>query len=226
MANHVQWCVVNEVNMTFERAPTLGEEIANSVSHGIGLALAIAAAPILIIMAARAGNVWNAVGASVFATTVVLLYLASTLYHALTHHKAKQIFRVLDHGAIFLLIAGTYTPFTLGVMRGPWGWILFGLVWTLAVIGITMKAIAGAKYQFLSVALYIAMGWSVVIAAKPVLTHVPLAGIIWLLAGGIAYTGGVAFFAAHRVRYSHLAWHLFVIAGTTCHFFAVLWYSA
>jgi hemolysin III len=212
--------------VTTERPLTAAEEIANSVSHGIGLALALAATPILVVMAVRAGNAWNTVGASVFATSMVLLYLASTLYHALTHDKAKRVFRVLDHGAIFLLIAGTYTPFTLGVLRGPWGWTLLGLVWGLAAFGIAMKAITGAKYVWLSVALYIAMGWSAVIAAKEIWFHIPLAGILWILAGGIAYTAGVAFFAAHRVRYHHLAWHLFVIAGTTCHFFAVLWYSA
>jgi hemolysin III len=209
------------------RQPTLGEEIANSVSHGIGLVLAIAATPILIAMSLRAGNALNAVGVSVFAVTMVLLYLASTLYHALRHDKAKQVFRMLDHGAIFLLIAGTYTPFTLGVMRGPWGWTLLGLVWSLAIIGLTMKAIFGPRYTGLSVGLYLTMGWLVVIATPEVIQRVPLSGLAWLLAGGIAYTAGVGFFAAsHRVRYSHFAWHLFVLAGTICHFFAVLWYSA
>src|SRR5256886_16836025 len=145
--------------VTTERPLTFGEEIANTVSHGIGLALAIAATPILILMAVRAGSAWNMVGASVFATSVVLLYLASTLYHALTHDKAKQVFRVLDHGAIFLLIAGTYTPFTLGVLRGPWGWTLFGLIWSLAVFGLMTKAIFGTHHRWLTVPLYLLMGW-------------------------------------------------------------------
>src|SRR6266704_4612073 len=217
---------VSETKMTIERVPTGGEEIANSVSHGIALGLAIAAAPVLIVMAARAGTAWNAVGASVFATTVVLLYLASTLYHAITHHKAKQILRVLDHSAIFLLIAGTYTPFTLGVLRGPWGWTLFGLVWALAVIGLIKKAVFGVRYVWLSVTLYLTMGWLAVIAAPQILHRVPLSGLAWILAGGIAYSFGVVFFAAHRIRFAHFAWHLFVLAGTVCHFFAVLWYSA
>ena len=208
------------------RLQTWAEEVANSVSHGGGLALAIVAAPILIVMTIRAGTAWNAIGVSVFAGTMILLYLASTLYHALTHNKAKRLFRLLDHGAIFLLIAGTYTPFTLGVMRGPWGWTLFGLVWGLAILGLTMKAILGARYTWLSVALYLTMGWLVLIAAPQVWQRVPLSGLIWLLAGGIAYTAGVGFFAAQRLRYSHLAWHVFVLAGTICHFFAVLWYSA
>src|SRR5712692_8599900 len=211
---------------TEECVPTTGEEIANTISHGIGLALAIAATPILIVTAVRAGSIWNMVGASVFASAMLCLYFSSTLYHALRHDTAKRFFRVLDHGAIFLLIAGTYTPFTLGVLRGPWGWTLFGLIWGLAIVGLTMKAVFGARYNWLSVVLYLTMGWLVVIAAPEVLHRVPLSGLAWIIAGGIAYTGGVGFYAARRVRYAHFAWHLFVIAGTVCHFFAVLWYSA
>jgi hemolysin III len=217
---------MREVEQPEERSQTLGEEIANSVSHGVGLALAIVATPILIMVHARAGTPWNLVGVSVFASSMILLYLASTLYHAITHRGAKRVFRVIDHGAIFLLIAGTYTPFTLGVLRGPWGWTIFGLVWALAAFGLTTKAIFGAHRRWLSVPLYLVMGWLAVIAAPQILARVPLSGLILILAGGIAYTGGVAFFAAHRLRYSHFAWHLFVIAGTVCHFFAVLWYSA
>src|SRR5438105_2908726 len=174
---------MTETNANREHPISRGEEIANSLSHGVGLCFAIAATPILIIAAIRYGSAWNTVGVSVFATSVVLLYLASTLYHALTHDRAKQVFRVLDHGAIFLLIAGTYTPFTLGVLRGPWGWTLFGLVWGLAAFGIGMKAIAGVKYAWLSVALYIVMGWIALIAAREIWFHVPLAGILWILAG-------------------------------------------
>ena len=211
--------------MQDERCPTIGEEIANSISHGAGLALAIAATPILIVAAVRYGTAWNTVGVSVFAGSMISLYLASTLYHAITHDRAKRFFRVLDHSAIFILIAGTYTPFTLGVLRGPWGWTLFGLVWGLALVGLIKKALFGARYVWLSVALYLVMGWLVVIAAPQVLQRVPLTGLALIVAGGLAYTGGVGFFAAHRVRYAHFAWHLFVIAGTACHFFAVLWYS-
>jgi hemolysin III len=206
--------------------PTPGEEMANTISHGIGLALAIAATPILIVAALRGGSVWGLIGASVFAGAMLSLYFASTLYHALRHDKAKRFFRTLDHGAIFLLIAGTYTPFTLGVLRGPWGWTLLGLIWAMAAAGLTMKALAITRYRWLSMALYLSMGWLVVIAAKPVLLRVPLPGILWLVAGGFAYTAGVAFYRAHRLRYHHFIWHLFVLAGTTCHFFAVLWYSA
>lgn len=217
---------MQEVETITARNQTIGEEIANSVSHGIGLVLAIAAAPVLIIAAVRSGTPWNLIGVSVFATSMILLYLASTLYHAVTHAGAKRVFRVLDHGAIFLLIAGTYTPFTLGILRGPWGWTLFGLVWAMAAFGLTTKAVFGTNRRWLSVPLYLAMGWLAVIAAPQILARVPLTGLAWILAGGIAYTAGTAFFAAHRVRYSHLAWHLFVLAGTACHFFAVLWYSA
>ena len=211
---------------SLHRPPSVGEEIANTVSHGIGLALAIIATPILIIAASRSGTSWNIVGCVVFAASMITLYFASTLYHALRHERAKRFFRMLDHGAIFLLIAGTYTPFTLGILRGPWGWTLFGLIWGLAIVGLTMKAVFGARYSWLSVVLYLTMGWLVVIAAPEVLHRVPLSGLAWIIAGGIAYTGGIGFYAAHRVRYAHFTWHLFVIAGTVCHFFAVLWYSA
>ena len=209
-----------------ERTQSLGEEIANSVSHGVGLLAAVAAVPVLVIAAVQRGNAAGIVGASVFGATMVVLYLTSTLYHALPRNRAKRVFQVLDHGAIFLLIAGTYTPFTLGVLRGRWGWTLFGLVWGLALAGVLLKAVSGIRYPTLSTCLYIAMGWLVLIAVKPLWLNVPTWGLFWLLAGGIAYTAGVAFFAAERVRYSHFVWHLFVIAGTACHFVAVLWYAA
>lgn len=209
-----------------DRPESRGEEIANSVSHGIGLLAALAAVPVLVLAAVRRGEAAGVVGASVFGVAVVLLYLASTLYHAVPWTRAKRVFRTLDHGAICLLIAGTYTPFTLGVLRGPWGWTLFGLVWSLAVVGIVLKAVAGRHHRAVSICLYLAMGWLVLIAAKPLWLRVPPWGLFWLLAGGLAYTAGVAFFAARRVRYSHFVWHLFVLAGTACHFVAVLLYAA
>jgi len=207
------------------RSPSLGEEIANSVSHGVGLAAALAAAPFLVLAAARRDGWTGTVGASVFAGTVVLLYLASTLYHALPSHKTKHVFRVIDHSAIFLLIAGTYTPFTLGVLRGAWGWTLFSLVWSLAVLGVTLKAVGGIRYPRLSTTLYLGMGWLALIAIRPLWLRLPVSGWLWLVAGGLAYTSGVAFYAAERVRYGHFVWHLFVLTGTVCHFFAVLWYA-
>ncbi|MBW2644959.1 MAG: hemolysin III family protein [Deltaproteobacteria bacterium] len=209
-----------------ERTQSLGEEIANSVSHCVGLLAAVAAAPVLVVAAVQRGGAAGIVGASVFAATMVLLYLTSTLYHALPRNRAKRVFQVLDHGAIYLLIAGTYTPFTLGVLRGTWGWTLFGLVWGLALAGVVLKAVGGVRYPILSTCLYIAMGWLVLIMVKPLWISMPAWGLFWLLAGGIAYTAGVAFFAAERVRYSHFVWHLFVIVGSVCHFIAVLWYAA
>ncbi len=209
-----------------DRPQSIGEEIANSLSHGIGMLAAMAATPVLIFAAVQRGDTVGIVGASVFAATMVLLYSASTLYHALPRNRAKQIFQILDHVAIFLLIAGTYTPFTLGVLRGTWGWVLFGLVWSLALTGIALKLVWGARYPRLSTFLYLAMGWIVIIAAKALWLHMSTWGLFWLLAGGIAYTVGVVFYVLDgRVRYSHFIWHLFVIAGTSCHFIAVLWYS-
>jgi len=208
------------------RPLTLAEEIANGISHGVGLLLALVAIPFLLLPAIEAGRVRFIVGVSVFGATVILLYLASTLYHSITHEAAKSLFRLFDHTAIFLLIAGSYTPFALGVLRGPWGWSLLAAVWTLAIVGITLKIRKRTRHSRISIVLYVIMGWLAIVAVKPILALVPLPGIILILAGGIAYTGGLAFFAAHRLRYSHFIWHLFVIAGTTCHFFAVLWYAA
>ena len=209
-----------------ERPQSLGEEVANSVSHGIGLLLALAAFPVLVIATLRRGDLAGIVGATVFATTVVLLYSTSMLFHAFPQSRAKRVFQVLDHSAIYLLIAGTYTPFTLGVLHGTWGWTLFGLVWSMAVAGIVLKALGGIRYNTLSTLVYIAMGWLVVIAADTVWTLVPKWGIFWLFAGGVAYTAGAVFFLAERIRFFHFVWHLFVIAGSACHFIAVLWYAA
>jgi hemolysin III len=202
------------------------EEIANTISHGLGLILALVAVPILIAEAMRAGNFRFTVGVTVFGGTMVLLYLASTLYHWLTHEGAKQLFRLFDHTAIFLLIAGTYTPFSLGVLRGPWGWSLLAAIWILAILGITLKIRKQTRHSPIGIVLYVIMGWLCVVAVKPMLMLIPLPGLLLILAGGIAYTGGLAFFAAQRIRYNHFIWHLFVIAGTTCHFFAVLWYAS
>jgi len=157
---------------------------------------------------------------------VVLLYLSSTLFHAVTGPRAKRVLQVLDHSAIYLLIAGTYTPFTLGALRGPWGWTLFGLVWGIAAIGTLLKAVGGIRSTGLSTLIYVAMGWLIVIAADPAWHLVPKWGLFWLLAGGIAYTAGALLFIAERIRYFHFVWHLCVVAGTACHFVAVLWYAA
>lgn len=205
---------------------SLGEEIANSVSHGVGLLAALVAAPFIVLSAGQGGSTVRIAGASIFATTMVLLYLTSTLYHALPRNRAKRIFQVLDRAAIFLMIAGTYTPFTLGVLRGTWGWTLFGLVWSLALAGVVLTAVGGVRYPKLSTGLYLAMGWLVLIAIKPLWLRVPSWGLFWLLAGGIAYTVGVVFYAAKRVSYNHFVWHLFVIMGTACHFIAVLRFAA
>ena len=204
----------------------LREEVANSISHGLGLVLAIVAVPILVLAAVRAGSVRFIVGASVFGGTMILLYLASTLYHSITHEVGKNICRVFDHTAIFLLIAGTYTPFSLGVLRGPWGWSLLAVIWTLAIVGITLKVRKRTRHSRITIVLYVIMGWLAIVAVKPMVMLIPVPGILLIFAGGIAYTGGLAFFAAQRIRYNHFIWHLFVIAGTTCHFFAVLWYAS
>ena len=209
-----------------ERPQSLGEEIANSVSHGMALLAAIVGAPFLI-SAARDFGAANVVGASIFAATMILLYLSSTLYHAIRPGRLKQVFRKLDHSAIYFFIAGSYTPFALGALGGPWGWTLFGVVWSLAVAGTLLKTFNRLSHPWLSTGLYLVMGWLVLIAAVPLAERVPGPGIALLVAGGVAYTTGVAFYMLDsRLRYAHAIWHGFVAAGTGFHFFAVLNYAA
>ena len=211
---------------SIERPQSLGEEVANSVSHGLALLAAIVAVPFLVAAASRSG-IANIVGVSIFSATMLLLYFASTLYHALPTGRAKRWFKKLDHTAIYVLIAGSYTPFTLGALHGPWGWTLFGLVWSLAALGIALKLRDRLANPWLSTGLYLAMGWLVVIAAVPLVERVASAGIALLVAGGLAYSLGVAFYALDsRLRYAHAVWHGFVAAGTGCHIFAVMLYSA
>jgi hemolysin III len=208
-----------------KRPQSVAEEIANGVSHGLALVACLIATPFLLSSASRLGDAWSVVGTAIFAGAMIFMYLSSTLYHVLPENRAKRVFRVLDHVAIFTLIAGTYTPFTLGVLRGAWGWTLFSIVWSLAVLGMTLK-ITGALWRpLISTGLYLAMGWLIIIAIRPLWLKVPLPGMLLLFAGGIAYTAGVSFYAAERIRYSHFVWHLFVVLGTTCHFFAVLRYG-
>jgi len=209
-----------------DRPQSLGEEIANVASHGVGFVLAVAALPILVWRAAQHGSATDVTAAVVFAASMIVLYLASTLYHALPAGRAKAWLNRFDHAAIYVFIAGSYTPFTLGVLRGAWGWTLFGIVWGVAAFGVTVKLLNRLQHPLLSTGLYVAMGWVAVVAAVPLLTRMPAAGLAWLVAGGLSYTlGAVVFLFDHRVRYAHFVWHLFVLGGSVCHFFAALWFA-
>lgn len=201
-------------------------EIANGLSHGIGLLAAIAATPLLVVGAVSRGGAADIVGGSVFGASMILLYLASTAFHLTREPRLRARLQKLDHAAIFVLIAGTYTPFTLGVLGGPWGWTLFGLVWGVAAVGIATKLVAGVRYPRVSLAAYLVMGWLILIAVGPLVTRMQAAGIVWLLLGGLAYSLGAVFYARPALRHSHMVWHLFVLGGSTCHFFAALWYAA
>ncbi len=218
---------MHAVSAAPRRPQSQGEEIANSISHGLALVAALVGTPYLILQAARHGDTRFVVGASIFAATMILLYLSSTLYHALPVGKTKRVFRVIEHSAIFLLIAGTYTPFTLGVLLGAWGWTLLGVVWGLAAAGVALKVFNKGSHPILSTVNYLMMGWLVVIALDPLVARVPTTGLLWLIAGGVSYTAGVVFFALDsRLKYGHLIWHLFVMTGTACHYVAVLGYAA
>ena len=219
--------VVRKLLAIPKRGQSQREEISNSFSHGVGLVAALVGTPFLIMHALRIGDAGFIVGTSVFSMSMILLYLASTLYHAWPIGKAKRCFRIIEHSVIFILIAGTYTPLTLGVLRGAFGWTLFGVIWSLAIAGVALKAFYKTAHPILSTGLYLLMGWLIVIAVVPLFARMSTAGLFWLVAGGLSYTAGVAFFATDsRLKYGHLIWHLFVIAGTTCHYFMVLWYAA
>ncbi len=203
-------------------------ELFNSITHLVATVVAIVATSVMLTLAVVAGpgGVKRVTALAVYGAMLIFLYLSSTLYHSFPQEKIKKFFHVFDHCAIYLLIAGTYTPFTLVTLEGAWGWSLFAIVWALAAAGVAKDAFLHGRFRAVSVVLYVLMGWLAVVAVKPIVMLIPLPGILLILAGGLAYTGGLAFFAAHRIRYNHFIWHLFVIAGTTCHFFAVLWYAA
>lgn len=200
------------------------EEVMNAVTHGVGTLLAVAGLVLLTVLAYLHGSIWHIVSFSIYGTTLVLLYLASTLYHSFTNERVKRIFKILDHSAIYLLIAGTYTPFTLVPLHGVLGWTVFSLVWGLATIGIVLKVFFAGRYKVLSTLCYLGMGWFIVIAIKPLLAAVPALGMIWLFAGGLFYTLGSVFYLWKRLPYNHAIWHLFVLAGSISHFIAVFFY--
>lgn len=201
---------------------SLGEEIANCVTHGTGAALSIAALVILVVFAAKQSDVWKVVAFSIYGATLITMYLASTLYHAIRNPQWKRFFRILDHSNIYLLIAGTYTPITIGTMRGGWGWTLFGIIWGLAILGINFKIFALGKIKKLSVVIYILMGWMAVIAINPLRKTMDNTFLLWLVIGGLSYTLGVIFYAYRKMPYHHAVWHLFVLGGSISHFFAML----
>ena len=212
---------------TMDREPNLSQESPwaerlNSLTHGFGWALSIAALVVMVVFAALKGTARHVVGTSIFGATMVLLYAMSTLYHAFRGPRVKKVFRILDHSAIFLLIAGTYTPFCLTVLRGPWGWTLFGIAWGLAAAGIVFKSVAGLQHKVLSMCLYLAMGWLVLIAALPLWRALPAWGLAWLFGGGCCYSLGTVFYAWKRLWFNHAVWHVFVIAGSACHVVTVM----
>jgi hemolysin III len=201
---------------------TRGEEIANWVTHGIGLLLSVAGLTLLIVFSSLRGDAWHVVSFTVFGLTLLTLYTVSTLYHSRRSARDKALFRKLDHAAIFLLIAGTYTPFLLTNLRGPWGWVLFGIIWGLCGAGAVFQLFVGERYRLVSTIAYLFLGWLIVVALKPMVAHVPAGGLWLLLAGGLCYTAGVVFYRWHRLRYHHAVWHTFVLGGSTCHLLAVL----
>ena len=209
------------------RAQSTGEEIANSLSHGLAFLLAVAALPVLVYAAAQRGGAADVVAASLFAGTMIVLYGVSTLYHAMPIGRAKVWMKRLDHASIYLFIAGSYMPFALGVLKGAWGWSLFGVVWAAAAFGVVAKLLDRLKHPLWSTGLYVVMGWVALIAIAPLLDRMSASGMWWLVAGGLSYTAGaVVYLFDSKLRYAHFVWHLFVMGGSACHFFAALWHAA
>lgn len=217
-SRHTSWLIRN---VPLPSNVSLGEEIANSITHGIGVLLSLAGLTLLVVRAAGNGDVWGIVGFSIFGLSAVNLYAASTLYHALTGPHAKRVFRILDHTSIYILIAGTYTPVTLTAMRGPWGWTVFGIVWGIAILGVLFEIFLMGRFKKISLVLYISLGWIIVIAWRPMTRMVSVDFIQWLVLGGVSYTAGTVFYAWKKLPFSHAVWHLFVLGGTTLHFFGM-----
>ncbi|WP_252178177.1 hemolysin III family protein [Endozoicomonas sp. 4G] len=203
---------------------SLAEEIANSITHGLGTLFSVAGLTLLVAYAAEQHDVWRIVSFSIYGATLVLLFLSSTLYHSLQHEKTRKVFKLLDHCSIYLLIAGTYTPFLLVSMRGTLGWTMFAIIWLLAVAGIVFKVWFGSRFKKFSVATYILMGWLVVLASKELASKISLDGIYWLVAGGLSYTLGAVFYLWKKLPFNHAIWHVFVLGGSVCHFFAVFFH--
>lgn len=207
-----------------EHRETPAEELVSTITHGIGTLAAVAGLVVLIVLARATGDALRVVTLSVFGACLVLTYLASTLYHALPTGRWKHRALILDHASIYLLIAGSYTPLLLVVLYGTWGWTLFGIVWTTAAIGVVLKLFFVERFRLLSTIMYVLMGWLAIVAIKPMIAAMPIGGWVWLVGGGLAYTGGVVFFLWDRLPFNHAIWHLFVIAGSVCHFLLMLWY--
>ena len=200
------------------------EEILNVITHGTGLLLAIAALVLLVVFSSRYGSTWHIVSFTIYGATLVILYLASTLFHSVQKQPIRNYLNIFDHSSIYLLIAGTYTPFLLVTLNGPWGWSLFGVVWGLAITGVVLKLFFTGRYDIVSLVAYVLMGWIIVIAIVPLVRNLPLGGLLWLLAGGIAYSIGAVFYIWHKIPFNHAIFHVFVLLGSLCHFVAVFWY--
>ncbi len=210
--------------MAIDHVETFGEEVANSVSHGIGALLSLSALVLMVTFASFQHSAWKVSSCAIFGVALILMYSASSIYHALRQPQVKQLFKILDHASIYLLIAGSYTPFTLVTLRGVWGWVLFGVIWGLAIVGVLGKVFYRNKGEVLSTLIYLAMGWLVIVAIVPLLHALPWGGIYWLVLGGLCYTLGVIFFFLEEMPFNHMVWHLFVLAGSMAHVFAVMFY--